>query len=260
MAEGRPARSDAVEVVRSDALAGIPHGFLGRRGGVSTGAVAGLQIGLGAGDDEGSIAENRRRAAEAVSARSDIVTVYQVHSSEVCTVPRPWPERERPRADGMVTDEPGMLLGIVTADCAPVLFADPEARVVGAAHAGWRGAVGGVLENTLEAMCDIGASRSRIAAAIGPAIAQANYEVDAPFRAKFAAGDERFFVPGRADRWRFDLPGYIEARLLAAGIGTVDRLDLDTYADEERFYSYRRATQRGEANYGRQFSLIALPA
>ena len=158
MAEARSAPSDAVEVIRSDALAGIPHGFLGRRGGVSSGPVAGLQIGLGAGDDEENVAENRRRAAEAVCARSDIVTVYQVHSSEVCTVPRPWPERERPRADAMVTDEPGMLLGIVTADCAPVLFADAEARVIGAAHAGWRGAVGGVLENTLEAMCDLGAS------------------------------------------------------------------------------------------------------
>jgi YfiH family protein len=250
--------AEPIDVFRSAALAGVPHAFLGRRGGVSTGEVAGLQVGLGAGDDPAAIAENRRRAAAAVCDACDLATVYQVHSAEVVTVPRPWPERGRPRADAMVCDEPGMLLAIVTADCAPVLFADAEAGVIGAAHAGWRGAHGGVLENTVSAMCELGARRERIAAAIGPTIAQASYEVDEPFRARFEPADARFFAPGAAGRWQFDLPGYIEARLASAGVGRIDQLGLDTYGDPERFYSYRRATHHGEANYGRQFSLIAL--
>ena len=251
--------AESLDLFRAEVLEGIPHGFLGRRGGVSSGEVAGLQVGLGAGDDAEAVAENRRRAAEVVCAGCDIVTVYQVHSARVATVPRPWPERSRPEADAMVTDEAGMLLAIVTADCAPVLLADREAGVIGAAHAGWRGAHAGVLENTVAAMAGLGAVPVRIAAAIGPAIAQASYEVDETFRAQFTSADERFFALGRPGHWQFDLAGYAAARLERAGVGRVQRLDLDTYADPLRFYSFRRATHEGKATYGRQFSMIALP-
>lgn len=255
-------RREEVEVVRSQVLAGIPHGFLGRRGGVSGGEVAGLQVGLGAGDERAAVAENRRRAAAAVCPGCAIVTTYQVHSAEVAPVSHPWPEAERPRADAMVTDRRGLLLAIVTADCAPVLLADRGANdgagVIGAAHAGWRGALAGVLENTVAAMVDLGARAERIAAAIGPTIQRASYEVDEAFRARFEI-DERFFAPGREGHWQFDLPAFCAARLAGAGIGRIDDLALDTYGQPERFYSFRRATHRGEANYGRQFSLIALP-
>ncbi len=250
--------ADEVEVIRSKALAGLPHGFLGRRGGVSTGPIAGLNIGHGAEDDAEAVAENRRRAVEAVLAGARLATVYQVHSPDAVEVHAPWPHDERPRADAMVTDRPGLLLGVVTADCAPVLFADREAGVIGAAHAGWRGAHGGVLENTVAAMERLGADRSRIAAAIGPAIAQPSYEVDARFRENFGLDDDAFFAPGRPGHWQFDLEGYAAARLGNVGIGTVERLGLDTYTDEDRFFSYRRATHRGEPAYGRQFSLIGL--
>ena len=251
---------EAVEVLRAEALAGIPHGFLGRRGGVSQGAIAGLNIGLGAEDDSEAVTENRRRAVSAVLPDARLATVYQVHSADVVEVRAPWPQDERPRADGMVTDRPGLLLGIVTADCAPVMFADREAGVIGAAHAGWRGAHGGVLENTVAAMERLGASRLRIVAAIGPAIAQPSYEVDARFRDNFAPDDAAFFAPGRAAHWQFDLAGYAARRLREAGIEGVELLGLDTYADEDRFFSYRRATHRGEPTYGRQFSLIGLSA
>jgi YfiH family protein len=251
---------EPVEVIRADGLAGLPHGFLGRRGGVSQGTIAGLNVGHGADDDAEAVAENRRRAVEAVLPGGQLATVYQVHSPDVVQVRVPWPHHERPRADAMVTNRRGLLLGIVTADCAPVLFADHEAGVVGAAHAGWRGAHGGVIENTLAAMEMLGARRSRIEAVIGPAIAQESYEVDAAFRANFGPDDERFFAHGRADRWQFDLEGYICRRLRQAGLVSWEPLGLDTYADEDRFFSYRRATHRGEPTYGRQFSLIGLPA
>jgi YfiH family protein len=250
---------EAVEVIRADGLARLPHGFLGRRGGVSTGTIAGLNIGHGAEDDLASVAENRRRAVAAVLPGAALATVYQVHSPDVVIVETPWPHDERPRADGMVTDRPNMLLGVVTADCAPVLFADVEARVIGAAHAGWRGAHGGVLENTIAAMEQLGAQRSRIEAVIGPAISQANYEVDAAFRENFNPGDDNLFVPGRAGHWQFDLEAYVFRRLRTAGIILVEPLGLDTYSAEDRFFSYRRATHRGEPTYGRQFSLIGLP-
>lgn len=256
MAEG----SEPVEVIRSEGLQGIPHGFLGRRGGISEGLVAGLNVGLGAGDDHGAVAENRRRAVQAVLPGAALATVYQVHSADAVTVTAPWPQDARPQADAMATDRPGPLLGILTADCAPVLFADREARVVGAAHAGWRGAHGGVLEAALAEMERLGARRERIAAAIGPAIGQGSYEVDEGFRDRFSEADERFFAPGRAGHWQFDLEGYAASRLARAGVGRVDRLGLDTYADEGRFFSYRRATHRGEPTYGRQYSLIGLPA
>lgn len=250
---------ERVEVIRAETLAGIPHGFLGRCGGVSTGVIAGLNIGHGAEDDIEAVAENRRRAVKAVLPGARLATVYQVHSSEVVEVHEPWSHDERPRADAMVTDRTHLLLGVVTADCAPVLFADRVAGVIGAAHAGWRGAHGGVLENTVAAMERLGASANRIAAAIGPAIAQSSYEVDARFRDNFGPEDEAFFASGRPDHWQFDLEGYAAQRLRAAGVGTVEPLGLDTYSDEARFFSYRRATHRGEPTYGRQFSLIGLP-
>jgi YfiH family protein len=249
---------EGVEVIRATALAGIAHGFLGRRGGVSSGAIAGLNIGHGAEDDIETVAENRRRAVEAVLPGARLATVYQVHSAAVVEVCEPWPHDERPRADAMVTDRSGLLLGVVTADCAPVLLADREAGVIGAAHAGWRGAHDGVLENTVAAMERLGAAAGRIVAAIGPSIAQASYEVDARFREHFGPDDEALFVPGRPGHWQFDLVSYAARRLRDAGVGTVEPLGLDTYSDEARFFSYRRATHRGEPSYGRQFSLIGL--
>jgi YfiH family protein len=251
--------AEAVEVIRSAALGAIPHGFLGRRGGVSQGVVSGLNVGHGAGDDAEAVAENRRRAVATVLPGAQLATVYQVHSPDAVTVVRPWPHADRPRADAMATDRPGVLLGIVTADCAPVLLADSEAGVVGAAHAGWRGAHGGVLEAVVGEMAGLGARRERIVAAIGPAIAQPSYEVDEAFRTNFPEADERFFTDGRSGHWQFDLEGYAAMRLKRAGVDTVERLSLDTYPDAERFYSYRRATHRGEPNYGRQISLIGLP-
>lgn len=254
----------SVEVIQASSLAGVPHGFLGRRGGVSSGIVAGLNVGTGSQDDPVAIAENRRLAIDAVLPGAELATVYQVHSAEAVYVEAPWPHEERPKADAMVTDRPGLLLGILTADCAPVLFADLEAGVVGAAHAGWRGAIAGVTDSTIAAMETIGARRGRIAAAIGPCIAQAPYEVDEDFRSGFLVADPanaRFFVEGAAGtKAHFDLEGYVAARLRAAGIGWVQSLGLDTYAHSDRFFSFRRATHFGEPDYGRQISLVALPA
>ncbi len=251
--------SGAVEVVRAGALDGIPHGFLGRRGGVSTGIVAGLNVGFGADDDLAAVKENRRLACEAVLPGGRLVSVHQVHSARCVTVHEPWDEGARPEADAVATDRPGLVLGIVTADCAPILLADKQAGVVAAAHAGWRGAHGGVAESAIAAMEALGAERERIVAAIGPAIAQESYEVGDDFRQNFSSADARFFAPGRPGHHQFDLEAYIAARLAKAGIAAVEPLGLDTYADENRFFSYRRATHRGEPNYGRQFSLIGLP-
>jgi hypothetical protein len=251
---------EEIEIIRAAALGEVPHGFLGRRGGFSTGEVAGLNVGWGAGDDPAAVRENRRRAAQAVLPGAVLACPYQVHSADVVIVEEAWADDgERPRGDALATALPGILLGIVTADCAPVLFADVRAGVIGAAHAGWRGAHGGVCENTIAAMEALGAARANIAAAIGPAIAQASYEVGEDFRANFTNADARFFVSGREGHYRFDLPAYIAARLERAGIGKVEDLALDTYPDETRFYSYRRATHRGEASYGRQIALIGLP-
>jgi YfiH family protein len=250
----------SVEVIRAGALTGVPHGFLGRRGGVSGGVHAGLNVGIGSDDDPAHVAENRRRAADAVLPGAALVTCYQVHSAECVTVSRP--RDDRPLGDALVTDRPGLLLGILTADCAPVLFADADAGVIGAAHAGWKGALAGVTDATLAAMAALGARRERIAAAIGPCIARASYEVDDAFLRRFAADDpanERFFASGRDGHHRFDLEAYVAQRLAAAGVRRVEALGLDTYADEARFFSYRRATHRGEPGYGRQISLIALP-
>jgi YfiH family protein len=250
-----------VEVIHAQSLGAVPHGFLGRRGGVSTGIVAGLNVGTGSKDDRDSIAENRRRAIDAVMPGADLATIYQVHSAEARYVAAPWPHDERPKADAMVTDQPGLLLGILTADCAPVLFADSQAGIVGTAHAGWRGALGGVTDSTIAAMEEIGADRSRIAAAIGPCIALPSYEVDAAFRDRFIdddAANGRFFEKTASGALHFDLPTYIRHRLLGAGVGEVETIHLDTYSDADRFFSYRRATHLGEADYGRQISLIGL--
>lgn len=252
--------STGVEVIRAAALHAVPHGFLGRRGGVSEGLVAGLNAGWGSGDDRAAIAENRRRAIDAVLAGAKLVTVHQVHSATVVEAGG-WSEDNRPHADALVTDRPGVLLGILTADCAPVLLADREAGVVGAAHAGWRGALAGVAEAAVAAMERLGARRERIAAAIGPCIAARNYEVDQAFRDRLLADDaenERFFADGPAEKPHFDLEAYAAARLAAAGVRTVEALGLDTYAEPERFYSFRRAGHRGEPTYGRQISLIGL--
>jgi len=237
-----------------------PHGFLGRRGGVSVGELAGLNVGYGSSDDRHAIDENRRRAVQAVLPGAELATVHQVHSADVVYVEHAWAHGERPRADAMVTDRPDVLLGILTADCAPVLFADDEARVVGAAHAGWRGALAGVTDSTIAAMERLGAHRERIRAAVGPCIAQPSYEVDDGFRRRFLdadAGNGRFFIEGAGGKPHFDLPGYVAERVRAAGV-EVEILGLDTYSEPHRFYSYRRATHRGEADYGRQVSLIGL--
>lgn len=251
-----------VEVIRAAALEGIPHGFLGRRGGVSTGVCAGLNVGFGSNDDRDAITENRRRAVEAVAPGAGLVTVFQVHGDTALYAEAPWPEDARPHADAMVTDRPGLALAILTADCTPVLFADREAGVIGAAHAGWKGAFAGIVESTVAAMERIGARRERIGAAIGPVIARKSYEVDEAFFRRFLeAGpeNEHFFSPGREGHHQFDIEAFVLARVAAAGVRHAEALGLDTYAEPDRFYSYRRATHRGEPTYGRQFSIIALP-
>ena len=252
----------SVDAFRSDLLAAVPHGFLGRRGGVSEGAMWGLNTGYGSGDDPALIAENRRRAIDAVLSGARLATVHQVHSPTVVHVEQPWEQDQRPHADAMVTDRRGLLLGVLTADCAPVLFADAEAGVVGAAHSGWRGAIAGVDEATIEAMEQLGAKRERIAAAVGPSVEQRSYEVDEAFRDRFLEEDEangRFFIAGPAGKPHFDLSGYILRRLNDAGIAKAEALYLDTYSDPDRFYSYRRSTHLGEPSYGRQISMIGLP-
>ncbi|HLL29532.1 MAG TPA: peptidoglycan editing factor PgeF [Allosphingosinicella sp.] len=250
-----------VEALRSHALNGVRHGFLGRRGGVSEGICSGLNVGLGSGDDPGKIRENRRIAAAAVAPGAALVTLHQVHSPDALYVIAPFPDDGRPRADAMVTDRPGLVLGILTADCAPVLLADHQAGVVAAAHAGWKGALGGVLEATVAGMESRGADRARIAAAVGPCIARRSYEVDDGLLRRFAEADpehERFFSPGRDGHYQFDLEGFVLSRLAAAGLTRIEALGEDTYSQPDRFFSYRRATHRKEPDYGRQVSLIAL--
>jgi YfiH family protein len=247
----------AFDIERSSALDGVAHGFFGSAGGAHQFGYGGP----GAGED---IARMRATAAQAIVPGACLVTPHQVHSSVVVTVEEPWADtvEGRPVGDGVVTREPGIVLGIVTADCAPVLFADREAGVIGAAHAGWRGAHGGVLENTLDAMAALGARLPHIAAAIGPTIAQASYEVDEPFRANFTDADALHFKAGgmregRA-RWRFDLPGYIVTRLSAQGLDKIHDCARDTFPHPERYHSYRRASLSGEPDYGRMIALIAL--
>jgi hypothetical protein len=242
---------------------GIAHGFFGREGGASQGIYASLNCGPGSKDDPAAVAENRRRVAEALTPQVRLISLSQVHSPVIHTLPAGGAEDgQRLEGDGMVTATPGLGLGILTADCAPVLFADAKAGVIGAAHAGWKGALGGVLEATLEAMEKLGALRSRISAAIGPSISQTNYEVGADFRDRFLeaeAKNRRFFVPSdREGHFRFDLPGYAAHRLTQAGTGSVETLGICTYPAENGFFSFRRTTHAGEPDYGRQMSAIVL--
>ena len=251
----------SVEVNRARTLDGVAHGFLGTRGGVSQGVVEGLNVGIGTQDHPEAVAENRRRAVEAVLPDAKLVGLYQIHSADAVAVVEPWDDRLRPRADALVTATPGLALGILTADCAPVLFADREAGVVGAAHAGWKGALGGVTDSTISLMETLGARRDRIAAAIGPCIARASYEVDEGFLATFTKADpanERFFAGGKPGHYQFDLEAYVAHRLALAGLTRIEAMGLDTYPAPERFFSFRRATHRGEADYGRQISIIGI--
>jgi hypothetical protein len=230
--------------------AAIRHGFFTREGGVSSGVFASLNCGFGSGDEAANVAR--------------LVTCHQIHSATIVTVERPWLPAQAPRADGMVTRIPGLALGILAADCAPVLFVDPTAQVIGAAHAGWRGALGGVLEACLAGMAALGAEPGRTRAGIGPAIAQRSYEVGADFVATFLAadpGNALFFVPARREgHSHFDLAGYIAERLARAGVAGVQRAPHDTVAEEDRFFSYRRGRLRGESDYGRLLAAIALDA
>jgi polyphenol oxidase len=251
--------------IQAPALAshsGIRHAFFTRQGGVSDGIYASLNGGIGSSDEPAKVQENRGRMAAALGAKHDaLISVHQVHSPDAVIVEGPW-RGERPKADAMVTATPGLALGITTADCGPVLFADAEARVIGAAHAGWRGAVTGVLESTIAAMERLGARRATIVAVLGPTISQKAYEVGPDFIKRFAEeapGHERFFMETeRPDHAMFDLPGFIGARLEAAGIEAFTNLGLCTYSDEERFFSYRRTTHRKEPDYGRLISAITL--
>lgn len=243
-------------------LNGIRHGFFTRRGGVSRGIYASLNCGPGSRDEAAAVQENRRRVAAALDAKHGLVSLYQVHGCDVVVVGDDYDLTQRPKADGMVTTRRGIALGILTADCAPVLFADEGAGVIGACHAGWRGALAGITDATIEAMERLGAKRNRIRAAIGPLIRQSSYEVSAPFRDQFleaSADSAKFFALGHRDgHWQFDLPGYLMQRLKAAGV-TAEDLELDTCSDANRFFSYRRMTLSGETDYGRQISAIALP-
>jgi polyphenol oxidase len=243
----------AVEVIQSGVLSSVAHGFLGRIGGASTGIYAGLNVGLGSEDARETVIENRRRAVNAVLPDARLARVHQFHSPEVVQIGQ----------DIAQVDPPNVLLGIVTADCVPVLFADVEAGVIGAAHAGWKGAIGGVLENILSAMVQLGADVDHIRCAIGPCISQKSYEVDESFFRHFitqAAPNERFFTDGKSGHYQFDIEGYVAARLAAAGMRTVACLGEDTYSQPDRFFSYRRSCHLGEPGYGRQLSLIGLRA
>lgn len=243
------------------ALGPVPHGFFGRRGGVSHGGLASLNCGIGSGDDDAAIAENRRRVRDAILPGAALVGVYQVHGRDCADVTEPWDDADRPHADALVTNRPGVLLAIVTADCVPVLLADRAAGVVGAAHAGWKGAIAGITDATVAAMERLGADRSTITAAIGPCIGASSYEVDAAFAERFIADDAangHYFRAGRAGHAWFDIAAYVAARLAAAGIGRAEILDADTCALAGDYFSYRRASLTGENGYGRQLSVIGI--
>lgn len=243
---------------------GVPHGFFTRRGGVSTGPFASLNCSLRGPDRAEAVAENRARAVRAIGAEPrQLIGIRQIHGARAVTVSGPWPAGEEPEADAMVTDRPGLALGVVTADCAPVLLADTTHGVIGAAHAGWRGAAAGILEATVRAMLALGAAPGRIRAAIGPAIRQTSYEVGPDLRDVVLGhqiADTRFFAPGRsAGHWHFDLPGYCRARLTATGILAVETIAIDTAREPDRFFSHRRRTLSGGGPIGHQISIIMLP-
>lgn len=244
-------------------LCGVEHGFFTRIGGVSQGVYASLNGGVGSRDSHEAVAENRCRAAAAIGVSPErLVVPYQIHSADVAAISEPWAPSKRPRCDGLATASPGLALGVTGADCGMILFADRRARVIGAAHAGWKGALTGVIEATVAAMERLGARRRDVAAALGPCIGRASYEVGPEFVAGFAAAGEdmaRYFTPSEnAGRSMFDLNAYIAARAARARIGAFEDLALDTYADERRFFSYRRATHRQEPDYGRLMSAIVL--
>jgi YfiH family protein len=244
------------------AIPGLRHAFFCREGGVSDGIYASLNGGVGSEDDPGNVAENRRRMADAVGVTPDrFLTLFQVHSPDVAIATEPWKGAARPRADAIVTSVEGLALGVTAADCGPVLFVDPQARVIGAAHAGWKGALAGVLEATVAAMEKLGAERAGIVAAIGPLIRQQSYEVGGEFVERFIQTDAenaRFFIPSeREGHAMFDLAGFIRTRLENAGVLMIDDVAIDTYADE-RFYSYRRSVHRKETDYGRNIHAIVL--
>lgn len=252
------------EAITDDSLTSdaVRHGFFTRRGGVSGGIYTSLNCGFGSDDERDPVLENRARVAQSLGTSGEqLCTVYQVHSADVITLDKPF-DSDPPKADGLVSKMPGLALGALAADCAPILFHDPSAKVIGACHAGWRGALSGVGDATIAAMEAIGADRADIRAVIGPCISQANYEVGADFKVAFVDNDtenRRFFVPSnREDHDRFDLSGYLVDRLTTFGVGSVHALGLCTYADPDQFYSYRRKTHLGEADYGRQISAICL--
>jgi YfiH family protein len=240
----------------------VAHGFFGRKGGVSTGLYASLNCGPGSADARSSVIENRARATAALAPDATLVTLYQIHSAQAVTVNAPWEIADNPKADAFATNKSGIVLGILTADCAPILLADSQARVIGAAHAGWGGALVGVTDSVVASMERLGAKRERITAAIGPCISLRSYEVGPEFKPRFLTGDprnERFFAPSsRAGHWQFDLPAYVAHRLRQSGIGEVETIPVCTYVHEADFFSYRRTTHRKEADYGRQLSAIML--
>jgi YfiH family protein len=248
-----------VPFLRAEALASVRHGFFTRQGGVSEGLYAALNCGFGSNDSRDAVAENRARVRQALGAAA-LNTVHQVHGIAVVEVAAGWEPLGAPRADAMVTKARGIALGALAADCAPVLFADAEAGVIGSAHAGWRGALAGVTDAAIAAMERLGARRENIRAAVGPCIAQASYEVGPELRAAFLEknASDAFFAANATGRFQFDLKGYVAARLRAAGIGAVEIVPVDSYADEARCFSFRRATHRGEVDYGRLVSAIVL--
>lgn len=256
---------DAVDPILSEGLSGIGnvrHGFFTRQGGVSSGIYAGLNVGLGSDDDPDLVRQNRDRVAAALGLPGKpLSTPHQVHSPDVVTVSEPFPEGDRPKVDAVVTTTPGVIIGVLAADCGPILFADEAGSVIGAAHSGWKGAFTGVIENTIDTMIEAGARRGSIRAVLGPSIGPENYEVGPEFEARFAEADpdnRRFFSPSaREGHFMFDLPSYIVSRLERAGVDAAHTGHC-TYADETRFFSYRRTTHRREPDYGRQISAIVL--
>ncbi len=251
-----------VQSAKLAAVAGVRHAFFTRHGGVSTGIYKSLNVGRGSEDDASGVAENRRRAAAWFGLPVEALnTCYQIHSAVAVHADRAW-GHERPEADGLVADRPGIICGALSADCAPVLIADPEARIVAACHAGWQGALTGIVASTIEAMKARGADPRRMVAAVGPCIGPASYEVGLEFLERFEAalpGSSRFFAPGEtADKRLFDLPGFVLSRIEAAGVGDAEWVGRDTCAEEADFFSNRRAFKRGEGDYGRLLSAISL--
>lgn len=253
---------DSPPFLKARTLEGVHHAFFGRQGGVSEGVYATLNCGPGSKDSLEAVLENRRRATAALAPGVKLVTLYQIHSAEAVTVTEAWDIPQNPKADAMVTNRPGIALGILTADCAPILLVDPEARVIGAAHAGWGGALAGVTDSVVAGMLRLGARRESIRAAIGPCIRQPAYEVGPEFEARFSQADpenRRFFTASeRAGHWQFDLPAYVVHRLRQGGVEQAEDLGVCTYSQGEEFFSYRRTTHRKEPDYGRELSAIVL--